>query len=302
MSLPAPVIASRTATLTGLIAIVIWGASVGMMRSISEALGPIAGSAAVFTLSGVLAWRLVGVPHLRSLHPAYLWLAGTVFVVYEICFALSLGLAHDRAQALELGMLNYLWPSLTILLAVLLRLQRGSPLLVPGVALSLLGVMLVIGNGHWSSTLLLRNVVGNPLAYGMAAAAAVLWACYSVLTRIYGNGKSAVPLFLMVTGVVLWVRYATSHQPPMTLSLPGVAQVLLQSCFAAASFTCWNLGIQRGNMTLLAAASYLTPVLSVLLGSLWLGVVPSSTFWQGVLLVCAGSWLCWWATRSLLKP
>src|SRR6218665_523470 len=119
----APGLPSHTATWTGLVAIVIWGASVGMMRSITEALGPVAGGAAVFTLSGLLAWRVVGVPSLRAMHPAYLWLAGGLFVVYEICFALSLGLAHDRAQALELGMLNYLWPSLTILLAVLCRQQ-----------------------------------------------------------------------------------------------------------------------------------------------------------------------------------
>ncbi|WP_231907174.1 aromatic amino acid DMT transporter YddG [Comamonas aquatica] len=282
-------------------AIVIWGASVGMMRSISESLGPVAAGAAVFTLSGLLAWRVVGVPSLRSLHPAYLWLAGAVFVVYEICFALSLGLAHDRAQALELGMLNYLWPSLTIVLAVLCRLQRGSPLLMPGVALSLFGAVLVMSNGHWSPTLLLHNVLANPLAYGMAAAAALLWACYSVLTRRYGNGKSAVPLFLLLAGLVLWMRYATSVQPPMTLSLSSMTQVLVQGCFSAASFSCWNFGIQRGNMTLLAAASYLTPVLSVLLGSIWLGVVPSAAFWQGVLLVCAGSLLCWWATRCVSR-
>lgn len=278
-------------------AILIWGASVGMMRSITEALGPVAGGAAVFTLSGALAWRVVGVPPLRAMHPAYLWLAGGLFVVYEICFALSLGLAHDRAQALELGMLNYLWPSLTILLAVLCRQQRGSALLLPGVALSLIGVVLVMGNGHWSAAQLWHNVLGNPLAYAMAASAAVLWACYSLLTRLYGNGHSAVPLFLLATGVLLWGRYATSVQPPMALHWASIAQVLLQGCFAAASFSCWNLGIQRGNMTLLAAASYLTPVLSVLLGSAWLGVVPSMAFWQGVVLVCAGSLLCWWSTR-----
>jgi drug/metabolite transporter (DMT)-like permease len=293
----APASSSPRATWTGLVAILVWGASVGMMRSITEAFGPVAGGAAVFTLSGVLAWRVVGVPPLRALHPAYLWLAGALFVVYEICFALSLGLAHDRAQALELGMLNYLWPSLTILLAVLCRQQRGSPLLLPGVALSLVGVVLVMGNGHWSPTLLWHNVLGNPLAYAMAASAAVLWACYSLLTRLYGNGQSAVPLFLLATGVLLWGRYATSPQPPMALSFASIAQVLVQGCFAAASFSCWNLGIQRGNMTLLAAASYLTPVLSVLLGSAWLGVVPSMAFWQGVVLVCAGSLLCWWSTR-----
>lgn len=123
----APGVSPRNATWIGLVAVVLWGASVGLMRSITEALGPVAGGASIFTVSGTLAWLVVGMPSLRRMHPAYLWAGGAVFVAYEICFALSLGLAHDRAQALELGMLNYLWPSLTILLAVVCRQQRGSP-------------------------------------------------------------------------------------------------------------------------------------------------------------------------------
>ena len=42
----------------------------------------------------------------------------------------------------------------------------------------------------------------------------------------------------------------------------------------AIAYSAWNHGIQQGNLTLLATASYFTPVLSALMGSLWLGVVP----------------------------
>ena len=47
-----------------------------------------------------------------------------LFVSYEICLALSVGLAGSRQQAIEVGMVNYLWPSLTILFAILFNGQK----------------------------------------------------------------------------------------------------------------------------------------------------------------------------------
>jgi drug/metabolite transporter (DMT)-like permease len=49
----------------------------------------------------------------------------------------------------------------------------------------------------------------------------------------------------------------------------------------------------------MAAASYFTPVFSALLASAWLQVQPGWGFWQGVVLVTAGSLVCWGATRRV---
>ncbi len=43
--------------------------------------------------------------------------------------ALSLGYAATRHQAIEVGMVNYLWPSLTILFAILFNGQKLTGLL-----------------------------------------------------------------------------------------------------------------------------------------------------------------------------
>jgi drug/metabolite transporter (DMT)-like permease len=67
----------------------------------------------------------------------------------------------------------------------------------------------------------------------------------------------------------------------------------------AIAYSAWNHGIQHGNLTLLATASYFTPVLSALLASLWLGLTPALAFWQGVLMITLGSIVCWLATRRL---
>ena len=289
---------TATNTLVGLVAVVLWSASVGLIRNVSELLGPTGGAATLFTVSGILAATALGIPRPRSLNPVYLYAGGFLFVAYEICFALSLGLAHDRRQALELAMINYLWPCLTIVLAVVFGQQRGSLLLAPGVALCFGGVVwLMTGQGGWSIATLVENMRLNPVAYGLASGAALTWAAYSVLTRAYGGGRSGVSLFLLVTGAVLWVKYAFAGEGAMSITLSGAILVGVLGAFTAMAYSCWNIGIQRGNLTVLAAMSYFTPVFSTLLASLWLGVRPGPSFWQGVVMVVAGSLLCWWSTR-----
>ena len=43
----------------------------------------------------------------------------------------------------------------------------------------------------------------------------------------------------------------------------------------------WNIGISRGNLTVLAGASYFIPVLSAVVSSFVISAPLSMTFWQG---------------------
>lgn len=279
-----------------------WGATIGLLRSISEIFGAIGGAALVFTISALFATLALGVPRWREMPRAYLWGGGLLFVAYEVCLALSLGYANHRGQAMELGMINYLWPSLTIVLAVVARQQRGSWLLLAALGLCFAGIVWVMkGQGEWSATQMGQNVMSNPLAYALALAAAFLWAIYSNVTRRFGKGKNAVPLFLMATSALLWTQYAISSEPALRFHLGGVGQLVLLGALTAAAYSCWNHGMQHGNFTLLATASYFTPVLSALLASLWLGVQPGAGFFYGASMVTAGSLLCWLATRGLAR-
>lgn len=58
----------------------------------------------------------------------------------------------------------------------------------------------------------------------------------------------------------------------------------------------------RGNITVLAVASYFTPVLSCLFGAVWLGADLTAAFWTGVGFVVLGSLVCWHATREQKTP
>lgn len=153
----------KKATLIGLAAIVLWSTMVGLIRGVSEGLGPVGGAAMIYTLSGLLLLVTVGFPRLRQIPRPYLLAGSVLFVSYELCLALSLGFAGSRQQAIEVGMVNYLWPSLTILFAILFNRQKTNWLIIPGLLLALLGVVWVLGGEHGLNVdEISRNVISSP--------------------------------------------------------------------------------------------------------------------------------------------
>lgn len=272
---------------------------VGLIRSVSEALGPVGGAAMIYTVSGLLCLVTVGFPDVRRFSPRYLMAGSVLFVSYEICLALSLGYAATRSQAIEVGMVNYLWPSLTIVFAILFNGQKSTLWVIPGLALSLLGVSWVLGGEQGLQVdEILRNITSSPLSYALAFSGAFIWAAYCTVTSKYAGGKNGITLFVLLTALSLWIKYALSDQPEMMFSVPVVVKLLLCGVALGFGYAAWNVGILHGNVTLLAAASYFTPVLSSALAAALLSAPLSFAFWQGAVMVCVGSLLCWHATRK----
>ncbi|WP_432413211.1 aromatic amino acid DMT transporter YddG [Pantoea allii] len=287
------------ATLVGLSAILLWSTTIGLLRSVSEAFGPTGGAALIYSTTAVLLCLTRGVPNPRNMPGRYLLTGGVLFVGYEICLALAVGLARDRHQSLEMGMINYLWPCLTIVLAIPFNQQRFRLWLWPGLLLSLSGIIWVMKGANGNVTgQMAQNIASNPTAYLLAFIAAIAWALYNNITRRYARGSNGVTLFFMVTALALWLKFAlfTQHET-LQFSVTAAAEVLFMGASTAVAYSAWNYGIQHGNLTLLATASYFTPVLSALLASLWLGLTPPISFWQGVAMITAGSLICWLATR-----
>ena len=68
--------------------------------------------------------------------------------------------------------------------------------------------------------------------------------------------------------------------------------VLFGGFAVSMDYAAWTLGLSRGNIAVLAAVSYFTPVLSCVFATFWIDVKIDSGFWSGVSLVVAGSLLC----------
>jgi len=290
----------KKATLIGLIAILLWSAIVGLIKSVSEGFGPVGGAALIYTCSAVLLLFTIGFPKIQKFPVSYLIIGSVLFVCYELCLSLSLGFTHSGRQAIEVGMVNYLWPSMTILLAVIVNRQKTSPLIIPGVILAVVGIGRVLGgDGGFSLTEVMNNIMDNPLSYGLAFSGAVIWAIYCVVTQRIARGNNGITLFFILTALTLWVKYFTSPQPEFILSWHAWISLLLAAMAMGFGYAAWNVGILHGNVTVLAAASYFIPIISAVLAAFMLDSHLTLAFWQGTAMVSLGSLICWWSTRTV---
>lgn len=290
----------NNATLVGLTAVLLWSSIVGLIRGVSESLGATGGAALMYTVASGFLLVSVGLKGLGEFPRRYLVWGGLLFVSYELCLSLSIGYANSARQAIEVGMVNYLWPTFTMLAAILFNGQRSNLLIVPGFLLSMFGICWVLGGDQGLDLPgLLLNVRDNPLSYGLAFVGAVIWAAYCTVTARIAQGKNGVTLFFMLTALALWLKYLGTSDESMNWSLHAVLYLMLAAGAMGFGYAAWNVGILRGNVTILAGASYFIPVLSAALASLLLQAPLSRSFWLGAGLVCGGSILCWLATRRL---
>ncbi len=286
-------------TLYGCIAILSWSCLLGIARLVTESLGPVGGAAMLYSLSSVLLLIVVGIPKLSDFSLKYLILGGALFVCYEIFLALALGYSNSRAQAIEVSIVNYLWPALTVLFAVMGSNKKPSWLLYPAVTLAFIGVAWTVsGDNGLSVQQIITNVSSNPLVYSMAFAGAVIWAVYCNLTQRQQSKHNAITLFFIATALSLWVKFALTDEPAMTFSWSALGYLFASSALMAGGYGLWNIAIVGGNVVFLATLSYFTPIFSALFSSIILGVTLSQNFWYGVAMVTLGSLLCWMVTKE----
>ena len=195
---------SRHATLIGLLAVLLWSSIVGLIRGVSENLGATGGAAMIYTVASALLLVTVGFNRVRDFPKRYLVWGSVLFVSYELCLALSIGYANTSRQAIEVGMVNYLWPALTLVFAITFNHQKSNLLIVPGFLLAIAGICWVLGGEQGLDFPGMReNIRDNPLSYGLALAGALIWATYCTVTPRIAAGKNGVTLFFMLTASAL---------------------------------------------------------------------------------------------------
>jgi drug/metabolite transporter (DMT)-like permease len=286
-------------TFYGVAAILLWSCLVALLRDVSELFSPIGGAALMYSVSAVFLILVMGLPKLKDFSPRYLIIGTVLFVAYEVCLALSIGMANNRQQAMEMAIINYLWPSLTLLLNIIVARKRVSVWVYPSMFITFLGVAWCIaGEQGLAIDSLMVNFSANPSTYLMALAAAFIWALYCVVTQKLSNGNNAISLFFTVTAISLWLQYGLSNEPELSFTLDSSITLLLAGVVVGSGYALWNQAIIGGNLMLLGTLSYFTPVFSTMISALYLSVTLTASFWQGVVLVTLGSLVCYLLTKD----
>jgi drug/metabolite transporter (DMT)-like permease len=117
---------------------------------------------------------------------------------------------------------------------------------------------------------------------------------YSNLTRRWAGGRNegAVVLFLPITAAILIVLCFFLDEP-RDWSGRSAAEALFLGIATCAAYTLWDNAMRRGNIVMVAACSYLTPLFSTIVSCLYLAVVPGARLWAGCTVLVLGSILSW---------
>jgi len=300
-----------SATVCGLLAILLWSTTVALARSLSEQVGAITAAAAVHLVAGAASGAFLlcsreKCRHIKQLPRKYLLGCGVLFVTYMFAIFLGVGLARDRSQVLEVGLLNYLWPALTILLSLVLLNRKAGWLLIPGTLLALVGEWFVLAQGadvSWFS--FLSNVARNPAAYALGLAAACSWALYSNLTRRWAGAErtGAVDFFLPVTGIVLVIVCLVTNEHG-SWNVRAAVEAGVMGIVTWSAYRLWDFSMRKGDVVFVAACSYLTPLFSTAVSCVYLDVSPGISLWVGCILIVVGSLVTWRSVsdRSVEAP
>jgi drug/metabolite transporter (DMT)-like permease len=274
----------RTATLIGLTAILMWS----LLAVLTVATGKIpafqlaAMTFAIGALVGPLTW--IGRPEaVRAWRqPPLAWIVGVggLFGYHALYF-----LALRFAPPAEAGLLNYLWPLLIVLFSSLLPGERLAPHHIVGAVLGLAGTVLLFA-GNSGSGFAPGQVPGLFAAF----VAAFVWAAYSVMSRklksvptdaVAGFCLATALLAAIVHGIVEVTIWPDTPAQWLAIVALGVGPV-------GAAFYAWDIGMKRGDIRVLGAASYATPLLSTAFLMLTGFAKPSASIAIAAVLIAGG--------------
>jgi drug/metabolite transporter (DMT)-like permease len=248
----------RTATLIGLTAILMWS----LLAVLTVATGKIPAfqlAAMTFAIGAAVAFAswIRRPDAFRALRqPPLAWIVGVggLFGYHALYF-----LALRFAPPAEAGLLNYLWPLLIVLFSSLLPGERLAPHHIIGAVLGLAGTVLLFA-GNSGSGFAPSQLPGLIAAF----VAAFVWAAYSVMSRkLKSVPTDAVAGFCLATALLATLVHAmveTTVWPETPAQ--WLAIVALGVGPVGAAFYAWDIGMKRGDIRVLGAASYATPLLS----------------------------------------
>ncbi len=286
---------SRTATSVGLTAILMWS----LLSVMTVATGKIPAfqlAAMTFAIGAAVAFvsflfRPQAFAALKQSALAWAVGVGGLFGYHALYF-----LALRFASPAEAGLVNYLWPLLIVLFSSLLPGERLAPHHVIGALLGLAGTVLLlagnIGGGF---------APGQVPGFVAAFVAAFVWAAYSVMSRrLKAVPTDAVAGFCLATAVLAGIVHGfveTTVWPETTTQ--WLAIIGLGIGPVGAAFFVWDIGMKRGDIRVLGAASYATPLLSTAFLILAGFAKPSANIVIAAILIAGGGLI---AAKDMVWP
>lgn len=169
--------------------------------------------------------------------------------------------AFRRAPAIEVNMIQYLWPLLIVLGTPLFGGNRLNSGHIIGAGMSFGAIVMVMSSSE--------HQISSDFWFGYIEAfcAALLWAFYT-LTNCHNErmSSSAVAGICLISGLLSLVAFglSTNELPAMEAS-DALSLVLLGLGPMGLSFYTWDFAMRHGDPRFIGSLTYLTPLLSMVL-------------------------------------
>ena len=250
----------QVSTGIGFLAVLMW-AVLALFTTASGQVPPFQLAAMTFFIGGIIGvatwpFRPGAMNALKQSPLAWLVGIGGLFGYHAVYFS-----ALRSAPAIEASLIAYLWPLLLVVASALLPGEKLKPHHLIGVVLGLIGAFLVITKGEHLSL-----SEGLKPGHFLALICAVIWAGYSVLSRKLGDVPTdAVAGFCLVTSLLATLCHFAFEDTVWPASAPEWAAIVGLGLFpVGAAFYAWDHGVKKGDIMVLGAASYASPLLSTL--------------------------------------
>lgn len=223
-----------------------------------------------------------------------------LFTGYLVLFYFAIGII-DRSELPLITLLNYLWPTFTMLLSVIILKQPSRlPILLLGSVIVFVGLAIEIVGENMLAIITSGGSVKTAIAAVSATVAAFTWGLYTVLNRKWGEKAGAtlaLPFVMLIASAALGVlRWAFEEQSSFTPDVYLPLTYLLFIPFLAN--VCWDVGTRRGSITVLSLLADGLPWASLTVASLYLGIAIDARTWISAVLIVSGALISRYSLRA----
>jgi drug/metabolite transporter (DMT)-like permease len=271
-----------------------WSGNHMVGRAIAGHVPPVGISVARWLLPAIVIWPFVR-PHLQREWPQIKAHWRVLLFLGVIGGALFTTLQYVGLQyttALNVSVLNSLVPVLIVIASGLLFRERVSHSQLGGIALSSVGVLVIIAQGRWETLRQLSFNWGDLIIlFNM-----MMFAIYAACLRLRPPMHWLSFIFVLaavsvVASFPFWV-WEMASGITFHANLPTLAAVLYVSIFPSIlAYAAWNRGVEIIGANRSGPFLHLIPIFTAVLGTFLLGETPGLHHAIGFVLILAGVWL-----------
>ncbi len=214
--------------------------------------------------------------------PWQLWLIGVLGIYGN---DLTFIAAFKYAPCEHVDLINYLWPILLVMFAVLFAKEKIKANYIVGSILGFLGIYVLLTGGN-AFAFQKQYILG----YVLALLDAVIWASFCILSRKFDQAPAEmVGMYCGVGAAISWFLHTGMESTVVATNFQWFIMLLMGVTTQGLAYALWDLGLKRGNFALLSTLSYGTPLVSIALLVLFGKAEPKLSLLFASILVVVGT-------------